>query len=135
MAMAPGRGRGGPTADINMTPMIDVLLVLLIIFMVVQAGLQRGLAVQVPPPRDDAPAPAQPEALVLEVRADGAYALNRQPVARERLAETLRGVFAERPRKVLFIQAAETLTYADVVRAVDAGRAAGIDVIGLVPRT
>ncbi|HWK89498.1 MAG TPA: biopolymer transporter ExbD [Longimicrobium sp.] len=136
MAMSSGRRRGGITADINVTPMIDVLLVLLIIFMVVHAGLQKGLSVQVPPPSDAAADPdTRPDRLVLELRADGGYALNHQPIARERLTETLRGVFANRPRKVLFIQAAETLTYDAVVQAVDAGRAAGIDVIGLVPRT
>ena len=53
MAMTSGGRRGGAIGEINMTPMIDVLLVLLIIFMVVQQGLQRGLSVQVPAPRDD----------------------------------------------------------------------------------
>ena len=80
MAMTTGK-RGGHVSAINMTPMIDVLLVLLIIFMVVQQGLQRGLSVQVPPPKEK-----------------------------------------------------EELTYKDVIRAVDASRAAGVTVVGLVPR-
>ena len=67
MAMGVGGKKGGPQADINMTPMIDVLLVLLIIFMVVQQGLQRGLSVQVPPPADDRPQTVAPENLVLEL--------------------------------------------------------------------
>ena len=134
MAMASGGRRGGVMGEINMTPMIDVLLVLLIIFMVVQQGMQRGLSVQVPPPREaDAPSPApQPESLVLEVEPGGRYLLNRQPVAQHRLAETLAGVFAERERKVLFVKGAGEVPYGEVVGAVDASRAAGVQVVGLV---
>ncbi|HEV3051342.1 MAG TPA: biopolymer transporter ExbD [Longimicrobium sp.] len=135
MAMTIGGRRGGAIGEINMTPMIDVLLVLLIIFMVVQQGLQRGLSVQVPAPRDDRPVPEQPENLVLQVEPGGRYLLNRQPVARERLAEELGAVFAGRTRKVLFVKGAESLTYGEVVGAVDASRAAGVQVVGLVPRS
>ena len=135
MAMTLGGRRGGTMGEINMTPMIDVLLVLLIIFMVVQQGLQRGLSVQVPPPRDDRPVPVQPENLVLEVEPGGRYLLNRQPIARERLADELGAVFAGRARKVLFVKGAESLTYGEVVGAVDAGRMAGVQVVGLVPRS
>jgi biopolymer transport protein TolR len=135
MAMTIGGRRGGAIGEINMTPMIDVLLVLLIIFMVVQQGLQRGLSVQVPPPRDDRPVPEQPENLVLQVEPGGRYLLNRQPVARERLAEELGAVLAGRTRKVLFVKGAESLTYGEVVGAVDASRTAGVQVVGLVPRS
>ena len=131
--MTSGR-RGGHVSAINMTPMIDVLLVLLIIFMVVQQGLQRGVSVQVPPPATD-PAPrAQPENIVLEVEAGGTYRLNQQPVAAGALEATLAQVFAPRPRKVLFVKGGERVAYGEVVHAVDAGRAAGVEVVGLVPR-
>jgi biopolymer transport protein TolR len=132
MAMGIG-GRRGAINEINMTPMIDVLLVLLIIFMVVQQGLQRGLPVQVPPPDDGLSAPTSPESLVLEVEPGGRYLLNRQPVPAGRLEETLARVFAERQRKVLFVKGGESLPYGDVVGAVDASRAAGLQVVGLVP--
>ncbi|MBW3570493.1 MAG: biopolymer transporter ExbD [Gemmatimonadetes bacterium] len=134
MAMTTGGRRGGSISEINVTPMIDVLLVLLIIFMVVQQGLQRGLSVQVPPPRDARPPAVQPENLVLELEPGGRYLLNRQPVARERLAQELGAVFASRTRKVLFVRGAETLPYGEVIGAVDASRAAGVQVVGLVPR-
>ena len=132
MAMGIG-GRRGAINEINMTPMIDVLLVLLIIFMVVQQGLQRGLPLQVPPPDDGTSVPTSPESLVLEVEPGGRYLLNRQPVPAGRLEETLARVFAERQRKVLFIKGGESLPYGDVVGAVDASRAAGVQVVGLVP--
>ena len=123
--------------EINMTPMIDVLLVLLIIFMVVQQGLQRGVSVQVPPPKDkDDVAQKEPEQdqIVLEVEPGPVYAVNRQPVEPSALEKTLRDIFANRPRKIMFVKGAENLNYGDVIRAVDASRAAGVEVVGLVPR-
>jgi biopolymer transport protein ExbD/biopolymer transport protein TolR len=128
--------RKGMAADINVTPMIDVLLVLLIIFMVVQQGMQKGLSLQVPPPPDDrTEPPPRSDPIVLEVMPGGRYAINRQPVGPEGLQAAVARVFANRPRKVLFVKAAEGRTYGEVTTAVDASRAAGVTVIGLVPRT
>jgi len=127
--------RKGMAADINVTPMIDVLLVLLIIFMVVQQGLQKGLELQVPPPPEDRTTPPAPDGIVLEVLPGGHYAINTQPVGAEGLQTAVARVFANRPRKVLFVKAAEGMTYGEVTTAVDASRAAGVTVIGLVPRT
>lgn len=135
MAMHAGGTRGGLTASINMTPMIDVLLVLLIVFMVVQAGLQRGLSVHVPPPDAGEPKPpTSADNLVLEVEPGGRYLLNRQPLDGTRLTEELRAVFASRPRKLLFVKASEQMSYGQVIQAVDASRAAGVEVIGIVAR-
>jgi biopolymer transport protein ExbD len=121
-------------AEINVTPMIDVLLVLLIIFMVVQQGMQKGLPVQVPPPaKDQAPPPSKPEQIVLEVLPGGRYAINTQPVGAEGVQGAVGRVFAGRPRKVLFVKAGEGITYGQVTSAVDASRAAGVEVISLVP--
>ena len=131
MAMGIG-GKRGSISDINMTPMIDVLLVLLIIFMVVQQGLQRGLSVQVPPV-EDRPVDPSPEALVLEVEPGGRYLLNRTPIPAGQLETRLAEVFAPRQRKVLFVKGAESIPYGTVVGALDASRAAGVQVIGLVP--
>ncbi len=128
------RGRRGVSAEINMTPMIDVLLVLLVIFMVAQQGLARGVSVQVPPPESERLPDPRTENLGLEVEPGGRYRVNSQPVAAGELRSTLTGVFAERPRKVLFVKGGVALTYAEVVAAVDASRAAGIEVVGLVPR-
>jgi len=135
MAMGMAARRGGMAAAINVTPMIDVLLVLLIIFMVVQQGMQKGLSVQVPAPHDPTVTPpAQPDAIVLEVLPGGRYAINRQPVGAEGLQAAVARTFAGRPRKVLFVKGAEGLTYGEVAAAVDASRAAGVAVVGLVPR-
>ena len=134
MSMGVGGNKGGAMNEINMTPMIDVLLVLLIIFMVMQQGLQRGLSVQVPPVQDSPPA-TRPESLVLEVEPGGRYLLNRQPIPAGRLEETLAEVFAGRERRVLFVKGAEATPYGEVVGAVDASRAAGAQVVGLVPRS
>jgi biopolymer transport protein ExbD len=132
--MAVGK-RGGPAADINMTPMIDVLLVLLIIFMVVQQEMQKGLAVQVPP-TDQAASTAQAiDQIVLEVPAPGTFAINSIPVPAERLVAELRGIYTGRNRKVIFVKGAENVAYGDVIFAVDAAKAAGVEITGLVPRT
>ena len=136
MAMGVGGGKGGSMSEINMTPMIDVLLVLLIIFMVVQQGLQRGLSVQVPPPKEKeeiAQKPPDDTQIVLEVEPGPAYFVNRQPVAAADLENFLRETFAQRARKVIFVKGAENLTYGEVIRAVDASRAADITLVGLVP--
>jgi biopolymer transport protein TolR len=134
MAMGTGGRRGAMASAINVTPMIDVLLVLLIIFMVVQQGMQKGLSVQVPPPKTEATLAKQPEAIVLEVLGGGRYAINTRPVGAEGLQAAVGQVFAGRPRKVLFVKAGEGLTYGEVADAVDASRAAGVAVVGLVPR-
>ena len=138
MAMGVGGKKDGPASDINMTPMIDVLLVLLIIFMVVQQGLQRGVSVQVPPPKDkDEVAQKEPDQqqIVLEVEPGPQYFINRQPVDPANLESKLKEVFTGRPRKVIFVKGAENLTYGQVIRAVDASRAADVNmVVGLVPR-
>ena len=134
MAMGMAVRRGGMSAAINVTPMIDVLLVLLIIFMVVQQGLRKGIDAQVPPPRDATPPVDDPTAIVLEVLGGGRYAINRQPVGAEGLQSAVARTFAGRPRKVLFVKGGEGLTYGEVVAALDASRAAGVQVMGLVPR-
>ena len=122
----------GTLADINVTPMIDVLLVLLIIFMVVQQGMQRGMAVQVPPA--GSPVPGSPEQFVLEVRPGPEYLLNSHPIAPAVLEARLRQVFAPHARKVVFVKGAEGLSYGQVVHALDAARSAGVEVVGVVPR-
>ena len=71
---------------------------------------------------------------VLDVRTGGRYAINRQPVGAEGLESAVARTFAGRPRKVLFVKGGEGLTYGEVIAAVDATRAAGVQVVGLVPR-
>ncbi len=136
MAMGVGGKKGGPQSDINMTPMIDVLLVLLIIFMVVQQGLQRGISVQVPPVKQEKQAVAQNiDQIVLDIRPGPEYFLNQEPISQENLQARLQEVFEPRPRKVIFVKGAENLNYGQVIYAIDATRAAGVEIVGLVPRS
>jgi biopolymer transport protein TolR len=132
MGPSSGRATGAQQSEINVTPMIDVLLVLLIIFMVVQQGLQSGLSVQLPP--TDPIVEPSPEQLVLSVQPGGDYQLNSVPIAAAQLTPELRRVFAARTRKVLFVDGSEHLTYGEVIHAVDASRAAGVEIVGLIPR-
>jgi biopolymer transport protein TolR len=133
MAMHAG-GRGGRVASaMNVTPLIDVLLVLLIVFMVAERELRRGLALQLPPPAGEAPPPPGPDRIVLEVEPGGRYRLNTAPVPAERLEARLAEVYAGRPRTVIFVKGARDLTYGELMRAVDASRAAGVRTVGLVP--
>jgi len=136
MAMTSGAGRGGMQSNINITPMIDVLLVLLIIFLVIQPALQKGIEVQVPPVEEQQVQPddAPPDQIILEIRAGPSYFINQMPVPAQQLEAQIQSIFAQRPRKVLFVQGAENLVYGDVVRAIDAARGGGIEVVGLVPR-
>jgi len=135
MGMSAGGKKGGPNSEMNMTPMIDILLVLLIIFMVVQQGLQKGLSVQVPPITEEAATAQALDQIVLEIQPGGVYLLNQQPLTAATLQARLNEVFAPRPRKVIFVKGAENISYGDVVYAVDVCRAAGIEIVGLVPRT
>ena len=137
MGMSTGGSKGGPQSDINMTPMIDILLVLLIIFMVIQQSLQKGVAVQVPPVKKDAtPADpnANPDQIVLEVKRGRQYFVNRQPVPAASLRTFLTDLYAPRPRKVIFVKADEDVSYGDVITAVDIAKQSQIEVVGLVPR-
>lgn len=134
MAISTGGGKGGPSWQINMTPMIDVLLVLLIIFMVIQPTLQKGIEVQVPPVEERTAEETALDQITLEIRAGPDYLINGMPVAGAELRMQIQSIFAQRPRKVLFVKGGEDILYGDVVRAVDAARGAGIEVVGLVPR-
>jgi biopolymer transport protein ExbD/biopolymer transport protein TolR len=134
MAMKVGKGsRGGPQADINMTPMIDIMLVLLIIFMVLQVGRQVGLSLQVPPIISETQTESIDQ-IVLEVQNENMFLLNAEPIQRANVENRLRQVYTGRIRKVLFVKGAETVDYGSVIYAVNAARAAGVEVVGLVPR-
>ena len=131
-----GTGAGSVVADINITPMVDVLLCLLILQMVIQPGLQKGLDVQLPLPErtEAATASRVRDQIVLRVTAGPAYTLNEDAVPAADLERTLREVYRDRARKVLFVDAAEDVPYEEVIRVVDTARGAGIIVVGLVPR-
>ena len=136
MAMSAGGDEGGTMSDINTTPLVDVMLVLLIIFLVIQPALQKGIEVQVPPVEEQelAQEDTPPDQIILEVRPGPTYFINQMPVPVAQLEAQITSIFAQLPRKVLFVKGAENLVYGDVVAAIDAARGGGIEVVGLVPR-
>jgi biopolymer transport protein ExbD len=134
MAMTTGGGSKGSMSEINMTPMIDVLLVLLVIFMLAQPLLQRSIDVQLPIDKEDNSTPSTP--IVLEIDAQGNMTLNTRAIAADGLEERLRELYASRPDKVLFVKASGEVIYQDVIQAMDAARGAGVEVLGaMLPST
>jgi biopolymer transport protein ExbD len=135
MGMSAGGDGGGLSNEINVTPMIDVLLVLLIIFMIVVPNSRKAIDVQLPDPN---PAPAPPGAvsqqIVLEVMPGGVFLVNKENVPKETLAKRLKEIFDPRPDKLIFIKGDPKVVFQDVIFAMDVSRGAGIKVIGITPK-
>jgi biopolymer transport protein TolR len=124
----------GMNSAINVTPMIDVLLVLLIIFMVIVPALPRGEHAQLP--KASQKTASTIDAVVLELVKDKAgdvsFRINQQPVAKQNLTSRLAAIYANRADRVLFVKGDDNLSFAQVAQAIDVGHAAGADRVGLI---
>ena len=128
-------GAQGLKNEPNVVPMIDILLVLLIIFMVIQPLLRKAIDLQLPDPTVEPPKNQKtPDQIVLEVLPGGQFAVNKQPYTKDQLAAGLKAIYDPRPEKIMFVKGDPTVKYQDVIWAMDVARGAGVKVIGVPPK-
>jgi biopolymer transport protein ExbD len=127
-------GAGGPKADINMTPMIDVLLVLIIIFMVITPLTPKGLEALVPqpPPPNQKPNLSDQRTVVITIDAAHNYAVNSEGIDEAHLGFRLEEIFKTRAERVVFVKGDPGLDFQWVAKAIDIAHGAGIDKVGLM---
>jgi biopolymer transport protein ExbD len=135
MSMSAGSSDTNLTNEPNVTPMIDVLLVLLIIFMMVIPLSRRAIDLQLPDPNPaQVSSPQQSNQIVLEVMPNEQYAINKRAVSRSTLFNELKTVYEGRPDKILFIKGDPMVKYQEIIWAMDQARGAGVLVIGAAPK-
>lgn len=132
MAMQLGRN-DELQAEINITPLVDVVLVLLVIFMVVTPLLKQEVPLELPI-ADNSRSAQDLAQLTLTLASDGGVFLNGQPLLRETLVTQLEAIYAARTEKTIFLEADRRLSYGDVVNVMDDCKAAGVTTIGIITK-
>ena len=134
MGMAVGGSSGGPKSDINMTPMIDVLLVLIIIFMVITPLTPKGLEALVPqpPPPNQKPSESDQRTVVIVINKDHSMMINQDAIEEKQLGGRLSDIFKTRAERVVFIKGDPSIEFQYVAKAIDIAHGAGLDKVGLM---
>jgi biopolymer transport protein TolR len=133
MSMTVGGGLNKVKCDMNVTPFIDVLLVLLIIFMVIAPVTPKGLNALVPQPAPPGQqSAADTRTVVIQVNKNGAIMINQEPTDESRLGARLEDIFKTRAERVVFVEGDPDLLYQSVARVIDIAHGAGIDKVGLM---
>jgi biopolymer transport protein TolR len=123
--------RGALASQINVTPLVDVMLVLLIIFMVTAPIIQQGVEVNLPKVKAQA-LPGKEEQFIVSITRNRELYLNDTPITPDQLSDKLRAISTERPDRQVFLRADDAVPYGEVVRTMAAIKAAGIDDVGMV---